>query len=56
MTVRRRIWAGVTIMLVLALMALASNWISGQFRVDRCLDAGGAWNSEQRVCEGSRES
>lgn len=46
-------WTGVKIAVVLVILALVSNWISGQFRVDRCQDSGGTWNSEQRVCEGA---
>lgn len=39
------------ILLVVALAALlAWLWLSDYVLVDKCLDAGGAWNAEARTC------
>ena len=37
---------------ILALgVILSVAWIRGQIKIDSCLDNGGRWNYEQKVCE-----
>ena len=40
------------IAVILALgVILSVAWIRGQIKIDSCLDNGGRWNYEQKVCE-----
>lgn len=45
-TKRRVIW----LLLVLAVSIPLAIWLYGQLQIDKCLDAGGAWNYEQQSC------
>jgi hypothetical protein len=48
MTKMRR-WVVVVVLLLVAGVPF-SLWLYRQIEIDKCLDAGGAWNYEQRHC------
>jgi hypothetical protein len=37
--------------LVVLLFALSGYWLYVEIKIDKCLDAGGAWNPDKRACE-----
>ena len=44
----------IVILLVLVVLALGFLQMRDVFAIDRCLDGGGRWNYEERLCEGSQ--
>ena len=43
---KRAVWA----VLVLLFIGAFAVWLYGEIQIDKCLDAGGAWDYEQRHC------
>ena len=43
---KRVVWA----VLILLFVGAFAVWLYGEIQIDKCLDAGGAWDYEQRHC------
>lgn len=43
---KRVVWA----VLILLFVGAFAAWLYGEIQIDKCLDAGGAWDYEQRHC------
>jgi len=47
---RRATLIAIVLLTLLVVATFFARWIAGELAIDSCLDSGGRWDYEQRVC------